>query len=285
MNSITYYVLKGLSRWLKKSSRTGQLRYQSLLAAFLYRHVSLRKDRAYSQLKNAFPTRTEGSLRKTMQQLYLHFTGEFLRFLTLPESFRTLTFTVEGIRHLQQALGGGRGVLLVTGHFGSWETLAAWLGQAGYPVTAVANRQSNRGADRFFREQRETSGIEHIYNKRGTAAMKSVLDQNRILILASDQDARRNGVFVRFFGRPASTPRGAAVFHRRTGAPILFATCQAEGPRAFRVRFQPLPIGRQASVPDIVQAYTSCLEAAIRPHPEQYFWFHRRWKTKPPRSA
>jgi KDO2-lipid IV(A) lauroyltransferase len=204
-----------------------------------------------------------------------------LNFITLPQSYYQLRFAVEGKHYLDDALQKGRGVLLVSGHWGSWEMLAAWLGHLGYSTTAVANRQSNLGADRFFRELREVGGLEHIYNKRGTETLKNVLKANRILLLASDQDARQHGVFVSFFGRPASTPRGAAVFHRRLKAPLIFGTCHVDESNTYTIRFTPVPIQSGDSITDIVQAYTTQLEEAIRTHPEQYFWFHRRWKTKP----
>ncbi|MFQ6613621.1 MAG: lysophospholipid acyltransferase family protein [Fidelibacterota bacterium] len=252
MQSLTYRALTVLSRLLKRCAPRTIFHLRDRLAAVLYHSIPLRKSLAREQLKAAFPEYSPQRLDWVIRNLYRHFTGEFLNFIRL-----------------------------ITGHWGSWELLAAWLGHHGYPTTAVANRQSNRGANQFFREQRETGHIDHIYNKRGTGALKQVLKSNRILLLASDQDARRNGVFVPFFGRPASTPRGGAVFHRRLGTPLIFGTCHATGWNTYTIRFAPLPVPDGASVTGIVQTYTALLEAAIRTHPEQYFWFHRRWKTKP----
>lgn len=281
MQSLTYRALTVLSRLLKRCAPRTIFHLRDRLAAVLYHSVPLRKSLAREQLKAAFPEYSPQRLDWVIRNLYRHFTGEFLNFIRLPRSFQTIRFQVEGRSLLDQARQQGRGVLLITGHWGSWELLAAWLGHHGYPTTAVANRQSNRGANQFFREQRETGHIDHIYNKRGTGALKQVLKSNRILLLASDQDARRNGVFVPFFGRPASTPRGGAVFHRRLGTPLIFGTCHATGWNTYTIRFAPLPVPDGASVTGIVQTYTALLEAAIRTHPEQYFWFHRRWKTKP----
>ncbi|NOZ73762.1 MAG: lysophospholipid acyltransferase family protein [FCB group bacterium] len=284
MDSITYSAFTVLSRFLRRLSPNTIFRLRDRLASFLFHHVPLRKALARQQLEAAFPEYSPERLDGVIRNLYRHFTGEFLNFILLPQSYHAIRFRVEGQAYLDQARQQGQGTLLITGHWGSWELLAAWLGHNGYATTAVANRQSNQGANQFFREQRETGAIDHIYNKRGTSTLKKVLKSNRILLLASDQDARRNGVFVDFFERPASTPRGAAVFHRRLGTPLVFGTCHATGWRTYTIRFAPLHIPDTASINQIVQSYTSRLEAAIRTHPEQYFWFHRRWKTRPKAS-
>ena len=109
--------------------------------------------------------------------------------------------------------------------------------------------------------------------------MYDVLAQNRILGLVSDQDAKQRGVFVDFFGVPASTPKGAALFHLKSQAPIMLGACVQTGFQRYRIELVPV-IASNQNVKDITQAYTTLLEKFIRQFPEQYFWFHRRWKTK-----
>ena len=114
--------------------------------------------------------------------------------------------------------------------------------------------------------------------------------QGRPLGFVADQDARRTGLFVDFFGRPASTFQGPAVFAHRLGIPLLFGTCCRTAPRGpFRMRFAPpiLPdpkADREQEVARLTRAHVALLEQAIREHPEQYFWFHKRWKTRPRRG-
>ncbi|NOZ04313.1 MAG: lysophospholipid acyltransferase family protein, partial [FCB group bacterium] len=188
--------------------------------------------------------------------------------------------TINGKELLDASLREGKGVLLISGHFGSWEMLAAWLGYNGYPFVGIAQRQKNRGADRFFRELREHSGVRHIFRKAPLDKMYAVLKNGEILGLASDQDARRRGVFVNFFDHPASTPKGAAMFHLRQGAPMLFVVCYETKPYQYVVDIEPIPIRTGDDVTTITQQFTSLLEKKVRQYPSQYFWFHRRWKTK-----
>jgi KDO2-lipid IV(A) lauroyltransferase len=109
--------------------------------------------------------------------------------------------------------------------------------------------------------------------------MYDILADNGILALVSDQDAKRKGVFVDFFGTQASTPKGAALFHQKSGAPLVFGVCIQIELHKYRIEFVPV-IPKSKSLQDITQAYTTIIEKMVRQYPEQYFWFHRRWKTK-----
>ncbi len=142
------------------------------------------------------------------------------------------------------------------------------MGYNKYPVTAVAVKQKNHGSNNFFIELRSHFGMKHIYRKSSLDNMYNVLERGDILALVSDQDARKHGVFVNYFNRKTSTPKGAARFHLESGAPIIFTICYQNKPNDYTIE-------------SITQIYTSLLEKHIRRFPEQYFWWHRRWKTKP----
>ena len=111
--------------------------------------------------------------------------------------------------------------------------------------------------------------------------MNRVLDDGGILGLVSDQDAKNRGVFVRFFNILSSTPKGAAQFYQHKGSVPIFGVCSKEGHNQFLIKFKPIPKGSLADTETFTQAYTQLLENEIRIHPEQYFWWHNRWKTSP----
>ena len=108
--------------------------------------------------------------------------------------------------------------------------------------------------------------------------MYNVLQKNGLLGLVSDQDAKKKGIFVDFFGIPASTPKGAALFHANTKAPILLGVCIKENFREYKIYFKAIDT-KNKNIKEITQEYTSHLESYIKEYPDQYFWFHRRWKT------
>ena len=110
-------------------------------------------------------------------------------------------------------------------------------------------------------------------------SLYEILNANKILGLVSDQDAKGRGVFVDFFNEPASTHKGAALFHLNTNAPLIFGICVRKNIGKYRVEFIPIN-PKKKSIEDITQLYTTIIEQSIKKYPEQYFWFHNRWKTK-----
>ena len=110
--------------------------------------------------------------------------------------------------------------------------------------------------------------------------MYNVLSSNGILGLVSDQDAKKTGIFIKFFGKKASTSKGAALFHINTNAPIIVALCNQLNYKKYNINFKPITLENK-TVKNITQKYTKVLESQIIKYPEQYFWFHKRWKTKP----
>ena len=106
----------------------------------------------------------------------------------------------------------------------------------------------------------------------------NILKENKILGLVSDQDAKNKGIFVNFFNTPASTHKGAAIFHLNTSAPMIFGLCIQTGFQEYKIELIPIiPVNN--TIEDITKQYTLTLEKIIRKYPDQYFWFHNRWKT------
>ena len=92
----------------------------------------------------------------------------------------------------------------------------------------------------------------------------------------------RKGVFVKFFGHPASTPKGTAIFHMRTGAPMVFSVCNRDADGSISISFSKVEVNGDASIESITQSYTTLLEAKVREYPDHFFWFHQKWKTQLP---
>ena len=281
-HKLSYASLTLFSGWLRSLSEAERDRLGIRLARVAYSLLGLRKKDSLKNISIAFPEKSDGDRQVILKKTYSFFAQMFLQFLSIPKSYKFIDIDVEGQELLDHSLAKGKGVILTSGHFGKWEILSAWLGYAGYQCIAVAQRQKNRGADIFFREFRENTGMGMIYRKSSLQRMYSILKENKILILGSDQDAKQRGVFVHFFNKQASTPKGVARFHLQTDADILFITCHVEqnGRHKFHIQ-QVLPEG-ESTVESITQAFTALLEEKVRMFPEQYFWFHRRWKTKPP---
>ncbi len=197
--------------------------------------------------------------------------------------------------------GTGRGALVVTGHLGNWELAGAAAAGLGIPVSAVVKGQRNQRVDRHLDAVRRSLGVEPIAMRWAGRGVPAALDAGRAVALVADQDARDRGVVVPFLGRPASTFRGPAALALRHDVPLLFGTMVREGD-GWRLGLEPVEaeLARapgegsagapgegstgapgDESVRTLTRAWVAKLEREVRERPEQYFWFHRRWKSIP----
>jgi KDO2-lipid IV(A) lauroyltransferase len=180
-------------------------------------------------------------------------------------------------------LVSGLGAVIVTGHLGNWEAAGAAVASLGMPLAAVVKRQSNDEFDRLLVDSRRRIGIEPVYMEDSRARLPELIRSGTSVALVADQDAGNRGLFVPFLGRPASTFRGPARLSMSTGAPLFFGSAIREGD-GYRAILEPVKTdltGGEAEL-DLTRKWAQRLEAWVRRYPDQYFWFHRRWKTLPP---
>ena len=275
----TYQFLQFLSRHLNNIDQRRRFFYVNVLAGFIYKFIPIRKKVALKNIKIAFPKQNLKWAKKVLKGSYRIVIKNFIDFLSIPAIVEESNFKIKNLKILEDALNKNKGVILVTGHFGLWEKWGAWLGKNGYQTCGIIQKQSNKGSDLFFREKRESYGMNQIYKRSPLNKAYEVLKENKILILASDQDAKHKGVIVNFFENETSVPKGAALFHLKTKAPIIFSvgTLDAEG--KMTIVFESLKIDDNPSVESITQEYTKMLEIKILNHPDHYFWFHKKWKS------
>jgi KDO2-lipid IV(A) lauroyltransferase len=220
--------------------------------------------------------------------------------LTLLESARLQRMTPEQIAGAVQIdpaelervlamLRDSRGTILATGHFGNWEWSAAWI-PAIHPAAAVGvvyKPLHNPLVDAYVHRQRERLRLRLFSTRdRTQRALVAWLRRGGNAGILSDQDARRHGEFIPFFGRPASTATGMGDLAARMDLNVLFCFLQRIEPCRFRMRtFAPRPpaagLDRAAAGRWLMAEYHRALEQVIRDAPEQYFWWHRRWKSQP----
>ena len=277
---MTYHALSVLSNILKILSVKKLHIISQNIASILFNYIPKRKNTALKNLKIAFPDKSDEWINTTLKKCYNFFIYNFLQFLAFPFNPNSIEIEVVGKKYLNNAINGKSGTVLVSAHFGSWEILGYWFGINNYPLVGIAQKQKNKGANLFFEEKRQLSGIKQVYRKSSMVSLYDVLNANGILGLVSDQDAKKRGVFVKFFNIQASTPKGAALFHLKTSSPMLFGVCYKENFQKYIIEFSIINTNKK-DIKYITQNYTTQLENYIKKYPEQYFWFHRRWKTKP----
>lgn len=253
--------------------------------------LGIRRSTVEANLRLAYPDASDAWIRETARAAYRHLGREATAILRLsrldPEAIVART-EPHGWEALHAALDEGNGAILVTGHYGNWEIAAATVASRGLPIAAIVKRMGNPLVDARLEELRQRLGVETIETGDAPRQVPRVLRAGGVVGIVADQDARRTGVFVPFFGRPASTHRGPALFALRLNAPVFACTARrAPGPEVrYVVSGHRVPVRRtgdlEADVVHLTRELAAALETDVRGAPEQYFWFHRRWKTAPP---
>lgn len=256
----------------------------------LIHRMGIRRELVEENLRLAFPEKNSDWIASTTLAAYEHLGREAAAMMRLskldPKAVIERTKAV-GWEDMEDALSLGRGVLLVTGHYGNWEIAAASVAARGVPIAAIVRRQGNRLVDERLQELRRNLGVETIYQGDAPSRVPRILRKNGVVGIVGDQDARRTGLFVPFFGRPASTHRGPALFAMRLDAPVFSCIARRVSTSEVQYEIAGERVNYQrtgdldADVTALTRELALRLEKQIRVAPEQYFWFHRRWKSRP----
>ena len=255
--------------------------------------LGVRRRVARANLTRAFgTTASAAAIDRLCARCYEHAgmtAAEVLRLSPRVAARHAATSVVFGLEHVEAALQSGRGVVVASAHYGNWEVLAPAMRLRGIGVCFVVQRLRNAAVDALLDRVRHDAGVHVLERGMAMRRVAEHLSANRLVCLMCDQDARRRGVFVPFFGVPASTPKGPAQLALRHGVPFVPVFGRRIGAH-HEIRFHP-PIEPGPEIDEAVRIrsmmlrFNQVLEATIRAEPEQYLWLHRRWKTAAPASV
>ena len=260
-----------------------------LLGNLYYLLIKRQRELAIAQIMSALHM-TETEAKKTVRASFINLARNVLEILYMPhlnkKNFRKY-IEIDHLERMEAALAEGKGVVVLTGHIGTWEWLSAAFSLNGMPVTAIAKSQPNMQYTYALNDLRKTIDVE-IFS-RGTSellAAARALKQGKILGFLADQDAGPGGAFIDFLGRPASTPMGPAVFARKFNAPVLPAFILRKKDGRHRVvigealRYEDHG-DTDRDLYDFTVKMTRILERVVRENPTQWLWFQKRWNTPP----
>jgi Kdo2-lipid IVA lauroyltransferase/acyltransferase len=237
-------------------------------------------------------TLTEADRDRIVRGVYRHFCMVLMEILHTPRkihlsNWRDWVVLENYAPAMDQFMTGDRPLIFVTGHYGNWELAGYVFGLFGFPTVAVARTLDNPYLDGYLRSFRERTGQSLIPKSGGFDQMVEVLTNNGALSFLADQDAGARGLFVDFFGRPASTHKAIALLAIEHRALVIVGVARRIGP-GFRYEIRCEDLIDAATLPGtaddvrvLTQRYTSALERLIRQDPTQYLWLHRRWKNQP----
>jgi KDO2-lipid IV(A) lauroyltransferase len=266
-------------------------------ARLLYRLVPLRRKVVLDNLRRVFVDSDDDEIERLAQAHYGHLgrlLWEFLRSPWLSRERRHSMARVENLEALLAAHEQGKGVLILTGHFGNFE-VATTAGLALFPQAHgrfhfVRRPLQPEWLDRLVTRRFRQAGFGVLPKRGGLDAILGILAAGDLVVFPFDQHAgRREGVLAEFFGHPAGTLRSLAVIALQTGAPVVPAASWREPDGQHVLRFEsPVPAVESGDANEVIRsttrAYNRALELLVVRHPEQWWWTHRRWKPWPERA-
>ena len=262
----------------------------AVLGGASWKLLGRRRGIAVENVKRALgPVHDGVTAEEIARRAFVQIGRTFIEFLALPALGRErLLERIElvGFEPVDEWGRAGRGAILVTGHFGNWEIFGAAVGMRFGFMQYVLPRQTNSESDEYLNSVRKKLGVEPVVIGYGMRSALRALEDGVFLGMLPDQDARRVGIHVPFFGRPASTHTGPARLAYRAGVPIVVGIAERVGRARFRGRLiRILEADRakdeETEVARLTAALTADLEGAIRERPDHWYWIHRRWKTPP----
>jgi Kdo2-lipid IVA lauroyltransferase/acyltransferase len=282
-----WLLLKALG-WLPRRVAIGTGHFIARLAYRLHGRLQFVGDR---NLQMAMPELSEAQRREVLDRLCAslgRLLGEFSQFPKLTRDNIAGVVVYEGLENYERAAGKGRGVLMLTGHFGAWELCAFAQGMYGHPLSFLVRPLDNPLLDRLISSYRTRSGNRTIdKNDAVRAVLKRLREGEDVGLLVDVNTVADEGVFCDFFGIPACSTTGLAVFALRADAPVVPGFLLWDDRLQKHVlRFEPeVPLIRTGDFKEEVrlntQAYMKVIESCARRYPDQWLWIHKRWQTRP----
>lgn len=260
----------------------------------LARVIRLRRRYVLDTLARCFPDKSERECRTLYAEICAHQAANLVELMRYvggrSKEFEGL-LEANGLELAREAHARGKGVLVLIAHFGNYPLLALQVPALfRYPLSIVFKPLRNRALNAIWWGLQEKAGIHGIPARNAYRACVRALKNGELVGFMLDQNRpAEHGVFVDFFGRPASTTPALALLSAQTGAPVLpvFMRRTPEGRHVLEAGpiLEPPPDRRPETLLAHTAAYTRIIEGEIRRHPAQWLWLHKRWKSRPPAGA
>ncbi len=290
VHRLQYALLRGMVAVLSALPLDLARRVGERIGLLGYFPLGIRKRVVVRQIAAAFPALRDDEVRRLAKRAYANLGRLSIETILVarlgPEGVLSLFETDGDFAVVQKRMAEGKGVIAFSGHVGSWELAGAYLATRGVPTDAVARHMNNPLVDAYLNKARTAVGMNVIFDSEAVRRIPRSMKQGRLVGLVADQGVMGlASTFVTFFGRPAKTPRGPAVFALRYKVPIVFVAALLQPSGKYRFHAEEIPVvdtgNRDEDVDDTVARFTAALERLVRQHPDQYFWHHRRWKRQP----
>ncbi|MCJ7773441.1 MAG: lysophospholipid acyltransferase family protein [Desulfobacterales bacterium] len=276
---------------IRKLSRTSAIRLMRFSGGIAYLVAVGERKKTIRHLKMAFgDDKSDAEIKLIARKVFIHLGIAAADMIRLPiyikKGVLNRLVTAEGFHHIETALSKGKGVIVLTGHFGNWELGGAWLAQNEIPVTVVGTPLYDPRLDAIIVNGRNHAGYKNIARSKGTRDIIRSLRKNFALALLIDLDTKVEGVFVNFFDHPAHTATGPVILSQKYGSPIVPVFIHMRDDLTYCVSFSKELdlVSTENKEQDLITNVQKCsdeYEKVIRQYPEQWIWMHELWKKQP----
>ncbi|MGB3111461.1 MAG: lysophospholipid acyltransferase family protein [Candidatus Omnitrophota bacterium] len=227
----------------------------------------------------------EKVIKKNIRGIFRNFArylADFFKVSKLTEEYINKNVILKGLENLEKGLSRKKGVIAITAHLGNWERGAAIVASLGYPISAIVLEHKDKRINDLFMRQRTIHSVKLIPLGVQLKKCFRVLKENEVLAIAGDKDYTSNGDHVKFFGRTAFIPKGAAFFSLKTDAPLVVTSCTRNEDNTFNLCFdEPIIPERtgnlKSDIRGLMEKYLLQLEKRIREYPDQWYAFQEIW--------
>ena len=278
-----YALYRAISWPLRRASRARVDAWSAKTARMVRRLLSSRDRLAASNMARVFPEKTAEEREALLDACWRHFASLVFGFVHDAGSEPSPAFVITGREGVDEALQRGRGVIIVTAHYGDWERAIGALDQLDVPVCVVARKLDNRLLESDLYRIRTRSNVQIVDRRRAARPLYKTLEARGAVVVLADQAVKpREGTLVPFLGLPAWTTPAPARLSLKTGAPVVVVWCENDGD-VTRIDLEP-PIDpdllshNERNAEWITRKINDAFSARIRRRPELWLWMHDRWK-------
>ncbi|MHA1988554.1 MAG: lysophospholipid acyltransferase family protein [Promethearchaeota archaeon] len=286
-NKLEYILFRLFSSFFQLLGLNIARRSASILAFLFFYFIPIRKKTVIDNLTIAFPDYDYNRIKRMAFNNYKSFAITFIEILFLPKMNREeikQTIKYSNIQFVKEKYDLGKGLILLTAHFGNWEYAATSFGVLlGIPLSVIVKPLRNPFVDDRMNRMRTKWGNEVVALGVSIRKTYQTLKEKKIVAIAADQRGPLEGTRVEFFGKDVSAFTGPAALALKTGAPILYAIAVRQKDFSYVSEFHEISTENLTGTEDdkiteLTRRHMAQLEKFIRENPEQWLWMHKRWK-------
>ena len=286
-SKLEYFLLITFQKFFGLIGLHNARQLNSVVAFVFYYLIPVRKKTVFNNLRLAFPNWEEPKIKKTAWENYKSIAVTFIEILLL-ENLSTYELTnavnCPNKNLIVNKFNEGKGVILLSAHFGNWEFVALSVAQQiGIPFSVIIKPQSNKFVSDRMNKYRTKWGNKIVPLGMSVRTIYQELKSKKIIAMVADQRGPADGMRVNLFGIQSATYDGPATLAVKTGSPMIYGIGVRQSDYSYLLELEEidmnnLPENEEEKIKEITQRHTSILERIIRQYPEQWFWMHNRWK-------